>query len=161
MPERDGIEVGAGEDHTRDRGELADGLGNLLARTVTLLRTHPGQYLPEAATAESDASRHALAASARALGPVVDEAVDRFAPDEALRAIWRVVSETNRYLAGTAPWTLAKDASQVRAILHRAADALRAIGAALAPFLPATARAIAAALDDLTRPAPLLFPKLG
>jgi methionyl-tRNA synthetase len=104
----------------------------------------------------------ALVERARALDRQVDEALARFAPDDALRAIWAVVAAGNKHLASTAPWTLAKDPAQgplVRAILEHAALALGAVGRALVPFLPATARAITAALADPHLPAPILFPK--
>jgi len=148
------------------RSELADGLGNLLARTLALVRS------TSAGAAERDPSPppaagvdpggEALAARARALAGEVDEAVERFAPEDALRAIWSVVGSANKHLADTAPWSLARRGEapeRVRAILDHTVLALDAIGHALAPFLPATADAIAAALASPWRAAPLLFPK--
>jgi methionyl-tRNA synthetase len=157
--------VGAGKDADIDRdrvdavyrSELADDLGNLLARTITLLRKHGRALAPGL-----DPSGEALVERARVLDEQVGDAIARFAPDDALRAIWAVVDAANKHLAATTPWTLAKDPTRalgVRAILEHAAFALDAIGRALEPFLPTTATAILAALRNPARPAPVLFPK--
>jgi methionyl-tRNA synthetase len=144
------------------RSELADGLGNLLARTLALLRTRAAGRIPSAPSPGLDLPGETLAQRSRALERTVDEAVDRFAIEEALRAIWVIVSAANKHLADTAPWALPKDpesAPLVEAILHHSAVALRAIARALVPFLPRTAAAITTALADPGRPAPTLFPK--
>ena len=144
------------------RSELADGLGNLLARTLALLRSAAGGRVPEAPAAGIDPLGEALAVRAAGLAVEVREAVERFAPDDALRAIWGVVAGANKHLAETAPWALAKRGDcgeRVGAILHHAAAALEAIGRALGAFLPGTARALAAALAAPERGGPILFPK--
>jgi methionyl-tRNA synthetase len=153
-------DIDAGRVEAVYRSELADDLGNLLARTTALLRRHPlSAGNPPSGL---DPSGEALAARARELQSEVDVAMDRFAPDDALRAIWGVISATNRHLADAAPWALAKDptrADSVEAILAHTASALRAIARALVPFLPTTAKAIEAALADTAVSLPVLFPK--
>ena len=148
------------------RTELADGLGNLLARTVALLRANPNPRADALASvksvAEEEPTAFELASRAEALTARVEDALDRLAPDEALRAIWEVVIAANKHLGNTAPWTLAKDAAnapRVHAILERTRVALDAIARALVPLLPSTARRITEALADPSRPAPILFPK--
>jgi methionyl-tRNA synthetase len=144
------------------RSELADCLGNLLARTLALIRTHATARVPSQPPAGVDPSGEALAVRSRELRRVVDDSIERFAPDEALRAIWAVAAAANKHLADTAPWALAKDpdgAPRIQAILHHTTVALDAIARALAPLLPTTASSIAAALADPGRPAPILFPK--
>jgi methionyl-tRNA synthetase len=158
------------------RSELADGLGNLLARTVALIRREAGAQVPGVPPAGLDPSGERLAARAGQLEREVDDAVERFAPDDALRAIWDVVAAANRHLADTAPWALAAQrdsgsrtleesgpkrerGARVQAILYHAAFALNAIGRALVPFLPTTANAVLEAIADPERPAPILFPK--
>jgi methionyl-tRNA synthetase len=144
------------------RSELADGLGNLLSRTVALLRAAAGARVPPPPVPGLDPPGELLVAQASQLERQVNDAVERFAPDDALRAIWALVAAANKHLADTAPWALAKKADsapRVQAILHHACSALDAIGRSLVPFLPATATAIANALAAPERPAPLLFPK--
>jgi methionyl-tRNA synthetase len=144
------------------RSELADGLGNLLARTVALLRSGAEARVPPPPAQGLDPPGELLAVRAERLAREVDDAVERFAPDDALRAIWVVVAAANKHLADTAPWALARQVDsgeRVRAILHHTAFALAAVGRALVPFLPTTANAIAEALAAPGRGLPLLFPK--
>jgi methionyl-tRNA synthetase len=144
------------------RSELADGLGNLLSRTVALLRSTTGARVPPPPAPGLDPSGEVLADRAGRLERDVDEAVERFAPDDALRAIWAVIAAANKHLAETAPWALAKQidcGARVQAILHHTALALGAIGRSLVPFLPATANAIVEAIGSPERPVPILFPK--
>ena len=144
------------------RAELADDLGNLVSRTLPLARKHAGGRFPVSPSAGLDPSGEALARRASGLRGQVDDALARFAPDEALRAIWGVVSGANGYLAESAPWQRAKDAAEaprVEATLHVTLLAIEAIGRELSPFLPQTSARIRAALADLAGPAPILFPK--
>jgi methionyl-tRNA synthetase len=144
------------------RGELADGLGNLLARTLALLRTAAGGRVPPTPAPNLDVSGEELAAEAADLQGRVDDAIERFAPDDALRAIWDVVARANGHLAVTAPWALAKregERPRALAVLHHTATAITVVGRALQLLLPTTAAAITAAFENPAAPAPLLFPK--
>ncbi|WP_394850361.1 methionine--tRNA ligase [Pendulispora brunnea] len=132
--------------------ELADALGNLVSRTLGLVRRLPGGIAPEGA------SDDALSARARALPKAVDDACERLAPDDALRAIWTLVAAANKHLSDGAPWSAAS-AREAWAVLHPTLTAIEAIGRALVPFLPTTAEAIARALENPTAAAPVLFPK--
>jgi methionyl-tRNA synthetase len=144
------------------RSELADGLGNLLARTTALIRNAAGASVPPPPSAGADPSGEALVAKAADLDRAIDEAIARLSPDDALRAVWGVVAAANKHLADTAPWVLSKDPEatpRVHAILHHAAVALRAIGRALLSFLPGTAAAILQAVATPADRGPILFPK--
>ena len=55
----------------------------------------------------------------RAVVANVDGAIAKLAPDDGLRAIWRLVSAANKHLADTAPWTLAKDPGCSRSCIMR------------------------------------------
>ncbi|MFO0734597.1 MAG: methionine--tRNA ligase [Labilithrix sp.] len=136
--------------------ELADGLGNLLARTLGLVRARLGGERP---TPEPgvDASSDALAARAEALQGEVDRALEGFAVDDALRAVFAVVAEANVHLARTAPWSA--DDGLRGASLGATCVALEAIARALGPLLPTTANRIAQALAAPAEPSPILFPK--
>jgi methionyl-tRNA synthetase len=144
------------------RGELADGLGNLLARCLALVRTAAGARVPPPPTPGLDPSGERLVAEAATLQRRVDDALDRFAPDDALRSIWDVIAAANGHLADTAPWALARrggEGPRTLAILHHSATAIAAVGRALSPLLPATSAAIGRALEDPAAGAPQLFPK--
>ncbi|UJR78311.1 methionine--tRNA ligase [Sandaracinus amylolyticus] len=133
--------------------ELANQLGNLVARTVTLIE-RAGGHVPSAHAAHEGELEHALRAEVDALATGVDEALDRFAPHDAASAISRVVLAANTYADRRAPWSLARDPAARAALettLFHLADALRVVAIVLAPLLPTTARAIAHQLgaDDL------------
>jgi methionyl-tRNA synthetase len=121
--------------------ELADQLGNLVRRTVTLAQRH----LIEDATFTSDDADQRLRAQVVALPATVGQHLGRFAVDEALAALFSVVAATNRYLEQTAPWSLARApgaSDRLQAVLHHALEAVRIVALALAPFLPGTSAAI-------------------
>jgi methionyl-tRNA synthetase len=142
--------------------ELADSLGNLVSRTLALLKREAGGRLPPPPPRGLDPEGEALLSRAYALDVAVDEAIARFAPDDALRRIFEVVATANKHLAATAPWALAKRAGEearVVAILFHTASVIGAVAAALGPFLPGTATRIQAALADPSRATPVLFPK--
>jgi methionyl-tRNA synthetase len=139
--------------------ELADGLGNLLARTLTLVRSLFGA---RALGFERgvDGSADDLVLRAERLGAVVAEASSRFAVDEATKAIHSVVVAANQHLARTTPWSVAKELEHTREpVLAAVLEALSAVGRALGPFLPETAERIHAALATRPSRAPILFPK--
>jgi methionyl-tRNA synthetase len=150
-------DVSAARLATAYTSELADGLGNLVARTLGLVRTKLGGEAPGHEPGV-DASSDALAVRAAALHGDVDGALERFAVDDALRAIFTVVSEANVHLARTAPWSIADDRRR-RASLGATLVAIDAVARALVPFLPETAQRIAHALGAPGEPAPILFPK--
>jgi methionyl-tRNA synthetase len=155
-------DVSAARLATAYASELADGLGNLVARTLGLVRTKLGGDRPDGPAHEPgvDSSSDALAARAAALQGEVDRALERFAVDEALRAVFAVVGEANGHLARTAPWSIGDDRRPtLRATLGATLVAIDAVARALEPFLPETAQRIRNALAAPFEPAPILFPK--
>jgi methionyl-tRNA synthetase len=129
--------------------DLADQLGNLVRRTIVLGQRHcPG---PTLGGGGGGAPEAALRARAAALPGAIAQQLDRFAIDEAVAAVFDLVAECNRYLEVTAPWTVARaEGSRARlaVILQHALEAVRIVAVALAPFLPATGRAICAQLGQ-------------
>ncbi|MEQ8276604.1 MAG: methionine--tRNA ligase [Deltaproteobacteria bacterium] len=118
--------------------ELADRLGNLLSRTTKLASKHDG--VPAAAPDLSEAAPFDTAGG--------------------LDAIFAEVDALNRFVDAEAPWKLLKsDRARGEAVVAEALGRIAAIGRALAPYLPATAARIEAALAVPVRAAPPLFPK--
>ena len=140
----------------RYNGDLANELGNLTSRIVTLCDSGFGGSLPppsdrpEAAELESPA-REAHAAWRAAF--------DDYDFSTGLGSVWKLAAEVNRFLQAKAPWALAKDparADEHRAVLRGAAEALLQIAAMASPAVPGASREIAERLgttipDDLTR----------
>lgn len=131
--------------------DLADQLGNLLNRTVSMVGRYFGGVVPEPGAPEG--LDVALIALAEGLRVRVDAALARFAPHEALAAIWELVGAANKYLAETEPWVLAKRRKpepaaerRLATVLYTAVEALRLIAHYCLPFIPATAEALAGQL---------------
>jgi methionyl-tRNA synthetase len=134
--------------------DLADRLGNLLNRTVSMIGRYFGGEVPAPGAVEE--VDQALIATANGLAERVEAAMERFAPHEALAAIWELVDAANKYVEETAPWTLAKRRTsgldvermgvRLATVLYQLAEALRLIAHYTAPFIPEAASGIAAQL---------------
>jgi methionyl-tRNA synthetase len=130
----------------RYNGDLANGLGNLTSRILTLIDTGfsgslpPPSDLPEA---------HELRPSAAEAHAAWRKAFDDYDFSGGLAAVWRIAGELDRYLVKHAPWSLAKDPAQrplQAAVLRGAAEALLQIAAMAAPAMPVACAEIAARL---------------
>src|SRR6185437_5624218 len=86
--------------------DLADQLGNLLNRTISMIQRYSDGAIP--ASGPLTAAEQPLVEQAKALPGQVDTAVRAFASNEARAAIWELVGAANRYVAETEPWSLAK-----------------------------------------------------
>ena len=132
--------------------DLADQLGNLLNRTVSMIQRYQEGAIP--ASGELTAAERVVVERARNLPAQVDAAVRGYASNEALAAIWDLVGEANRYVAETEPWVLAKQrkagdhiaAQRLNTVLYTLAETLRLVAHLLVPFLPDTAAKIATQL---------------
>jgi len=102
---------------------------------------------PHPKTVKSDDRR--LAARAGELYKSVGGEVDRFAFHRALREIWTLVDLANRYVEQNAPWDLAKDPKKrfrLETVLYHLAETMRILAIYLFPFMPTTARRMAAGI---------------
>jgi methionyl-tRNA synthetase len=123
----------------RLNADLANDLGNFVARATTLIANFRADSVPvereDAAT--RDAFNKTLAE--------VESAMTEFASHRALASIWEFIGVLNRYVDTQQPWALAKDPAKrdrLDAVLYTLANALRAVGIVLAPFLPDASRKI-------------------
>jgi methionyl-tRNA synthetase len=132
----------------RNNGELANALGNLANRTLSLIQRNCDAKLPPPATrAPSDA---ALAALVDALPAQVGAHLDRQEFHLALEAVMAASREANGYITVEAPWALKKtDPVRMEAVLRQLHDALRVFATVLQPFMPTT---MARLLDQLGVP---------
>lgn len=122
---------------SRLNGELANGLGNLAQRTLSLLQRNCEAKLPEPAPrAAGDA---ALTGMVDALPAAVGGHLDRQEYHLALEAIMAAVREANGYITVEQPWALKKtDTVRMAHVLRHLHDALRAFATLLQPFMPET-----------------------
>ncbi|HSA85262.1 MAG TPA: methionine--tRNA ligase, partial [Nitrospira sp.] len=142
---------------TRVNSDLANGLGNLLSRTLTLIERTQGGAVP--APGEGGAAEHELQRAALALlNEALSSHLEQLEFNRALEAIWQVVQLANQYVDKTAPWALAKDernAVQLRTVLYAMAETLHCLSLATYPVIPTSAQMICSQLGiaaDFTSP---------
>ncbi len=134
---------------TRLNGELANDLGNLAQRTLSLIARNCDGRRP--AIGERMPADTALLAAAAALPGGLDERITRLAFHEALEEVWKIIRAANAYIDHQAPWALRKtDPARMAVVLRTLADALRVIATVLQPFMP---ESMARMLDQLAVPA--------
>ncbi|MGE0549140.1 MAG: methionine--tRNA ligase [Kofleriaceae bacterium] len=127
--------------------DLADGLGNLVQRCISLAIKVSDGRVPDPG-AETDVAA-SLRARAEALPARVDAAIDAFLFDDAVGAIVELIDAANRSLEITTPWRVARiDPSSAAAALYAPLEAARIATAELAAFVPDVVATIAARLGD-------------
>ena len=123
---------------TRINSDLANGIGNLASRSLSMIVKNCDGKIPECGEL-TDADR-AMLASADALHGATREEMNRQQIHRALAAIIAVVSEADRYFAGEAPWALKKtDPARMGTVLYVTAEVVRQIAILLQPFMPQSA----------------------
>jgi len=131
----------------RLNADLANDLGNLASRATTMIVNFGGGRAPQPGP-ESDEDKTvqtALEQTARG----VDDAMEDFAFQRALAAIWEFLGVVNRYVDASAPWALAKDPAKrgrLDTVLYTLAESLRCISILIDPFLPDAAGRIRGAV---------------
>lgn len=123
----------------RINSDLANGLGNLVSRTVAMADKYFGGTLPSDREAgDFDAE---LIAEAKGLVAKVDEFMDKTQINNALAEIFKVVSRANKYIDETAPWVLGKDESKkarLATVLYNLLETIRIVSTLLSNFMPTT-----------------------
>ena len=132
----------------RYNAELANDLGNLVSRSLTVATRFCAGAVPPAHGTLATEGRHGeIAQVAREVIAEAEAHYRAYAPSRALEAIWRLVREANRYVNDTQPWVLAKDPGRRDQLDHAVRTALEALCCAArmaAPVMPATAEQILA-----------------
>ena len=119
----------------RINADLANDLGNLAQRSLSMIAKQLGGVLPEPG-AFSDSDK-AILAQADGMIAIAREAMATQQIHQWLNAVWAVVAEANRYFAGEAPWALAKtDPARQKTVLYVTAEVVRQIAILTQPVMP-------------------------
>lgn len=127
----------------RYNAELANDLGNLESRVLTMVQKYSGGVVPAPGEAGPEEAR--LREAAGQLPGALDAKMDMPAFNEALATIWEFVHAVNRYVDVSAPWSLAKDPgekAQLDNVLYHSLESLRIVALLISSFMPATAEII-------------------
>jgi methionyl-tRNA synthetase len=122
----------------RINADLANDLGNLAQRSLSMIGKAFGGVLPE--PGEFTPADKSILTAADAMIAVAREQMETLALHQLLNAGWAVVADANRYFASEAPWAVAKtDSKRQGTILYVTAEVLRQVAILAQPFVPSSA----------------------
>jgi methionyl-tRNA synthetase len=150
----------------RANADLASGLGNLAARTLSMISKYRDGLIPSGVISEENylhARRAGLDPDGGEIVPVLEHARDEFLRrfdnmefSNALEVLWTVIARIDKMITETKPWVLATDEKQsetLNAVLYRAAETLRWLSVMLYPVMPESATKIYRQLGLTENPA--------
>jgi methionyl-tRNA synthetase len=127
----------------RANSDLANDLGNLVHRTLTMVRSYFHGTLAE--RGEERENDRKIRQDFTGLKEIVYAHYDGTVMNRALEEIWAYINAVNKYLADNEPWKLAKDPGQrprLARVLYQAAAAIRGVSYLLFPVMPASAQKV-------------------
>ena len=127
----------------RINSDLANDLGNLVSRTVSMVEKYFGGTVANKGV--SDSFDEELIALAKETPKKVEELMDAFQFSNALAEIWKLISRTNKYIDETTPWALAKDEAKkdrLQTVMYNLCEAIRISAELIAPVMTRTTPAI-------------------
>ena len=136
-----GLDASFSEDAliSRINADLANDLGNLTSRLLTMVHKYCQGHIPLAGIEEKEDSE--LKGSVENLPKTYANHMEHLQFHKALMAIWEVINQVNRYIDQSAPWVLARDPqkqNRLHTVLYYSLESLKVVGVLLAPIMPDT-----------------------
>ncbi|HXN77124.1 MAG TPA: class I tRNA ligase family protein, partial [Gemmatimonadaceae bacterium] len=142
----------------RYNADLANGVGNLASRTISMVERYCGGVVPRGDRNEIDAADKAdLEAYHASIGP------RGFLLHDALRAVWQTIARANEYVDRQAPWKLAKDPANRTELESTLATLVRQLvrqAVYISPFMPGKAEELWTSLGGPGSPGEMRFDRL-
>ncbi len=132
---------------TRINADLANDLGNLLHRTVSMIEKYHGGVVTNTKVSEAVDEDLINLVNTTVTNFVKD--MDNMEINNAIKGVWALISRANKYIDETAPWILAKDeakAARLQTVMYNLAETLRIVAILTSPFIPSTSPKIYAQL---------------
>jgi len=126
----------------RINADLANDLGNLFSRVLTMAHKYFSGVVPQVDTLVEEEFRLELKSDALQAIENYEKNMEAFAFHKALMAIWEFISQMNKYIDLTTPWVLAKKKSsrkQLEVVIYNLLESLRIISGLIYPIMPETA----------------------
>lgn len=133
----------------RRNSDLANDVGNLFSRALTMLAKYADSIVPKIDKATVTEEDRVLVDALEKMVADYSTAMNNFEFHKALQSIWEVIGMLNRFIVTNAPWELAKEeeqAGRLNTVLYFLADSLRLLALVLRPVMPSAAEKMAEAL---------------
>ena len=127
----------------RLNSDLANNFGNLLNRTISMMKKYYDGVIPTPATVADEDSE--LVLKSKAVIDDVRKLYDELAYNKILQKIWELVDATNQYIDKAGPWNLVKTdegKERLKTVMYNSAESLRVLGILLNPFMPVSTEAL-------------------
>jgi len=147
----------------RFNSDLANDLGNLVFRTLTMIEKYFAGSVPEFNPGISTKQEKLLREKLGQLNSVLDMGMKNLDFGKSLDAIWELINSANKYVEETKPWNLSKEnkIEELKCFIRLLVDVIRAAADELYPFMPDTANSIKEQIGkDVIQKGNPLFPRI-